>query len=70
MNKFSYYITTNFIPSNKNYNSCCNSYLVYQTYLKCSKKLKKYSILAKLVITVINKLAGEWGPFWTEPTRF
>ena len=32
MNMFSYYITTNFIPSNKNYNSCRNPYSIYQTY--------------------------------------
>ena len=34
------------------------------------KSALKNSILAKLVITVINTLAGEWGTFWTEPTRF
>ena len=34
MNTFSYYITTHFIPSNKDYNSCCNLYSVYQTYPK------------------------------------
>ena len=34
MNMFSYYITTYFIPSNKDYNSYRNSYLVYQTYPK------------------------------------
>ena len=32
MNRFSYYITTHFIPSNKDYNSCCNPHSVYQTY--------------------------------------
>ena len=32
MNMFSYYITIHFIPYNKDYNSCRNSYLVYQTY--------------------------------------
>ena len=32
MNMFSYYITTHFITSNKNYNSCRNSHSVYQTY--------------------------------------
>ena len=34
MNKFSYYITTHFITSNKDYNSYCNPYSVYQTYPK------------------------------------
>ena len=34
MNMFSYYITTHFIPSNKDYNSCCNLHSVYQTYPK------------------------------------
>ena len=29
MNRFSYYITTYFIPSNKYYNSYRNFYLVY-----------------------------------------
>ena len=32
MNIFSYYITTHFIISNKNYNFCHNLHLVYQTY--------------------------------------
>ena len=34
MNRFSYYITTHFIPSNKNYNSCHNPHSMYQTYPK------------------------------------
>ena len=29
MNMFSCYITTHFIPNNKNYNSCCNPHSVY-----------------------------------------
>ena len=29
---FSYSITTHFIPGNKDYHSCCNPHLVYQTY--------------------------------------
>ena len=29
---FSYYITTHFITSNKDYNSCRNPHLMYQTY--------------------------------------
>ena len=32
MNMFSYYITTHFIPSNKDYNSYYNSHSMYQTY--------------------------------------
>ena len=32
MNKFSYFITTPFIPGNKDYHSYCNPHLVYQTY--------------------------------------
>ena len=32
MNRFSYYITTHFIPSNKDYHSYCNPHSVYQTY--------------------------------------
>ena len=32
MNRFSYYITTDFIPSNKDYNSYRNFHLVYQTF--------------------------------------
>ena len=31
---FSYYITTHFITSNKDYNFCCNLHSVYQTYPK------------------------------------
>ena len=31
MNRFSYSITTHFIPSNKDYHSCCNPHSVYQT---------------------------------------
>ena len=34
INMFSCYITTHFIPNNKNYNSCCNPHSVYQTCLK------------------------------------
>ena len=34
MNMFSYSIITYFIPSNKDYHSCCYPYSVYQTYLK------------------------------------
>ena len=37
MNIFSYYITTHFITRNKDYNSCCNLHLVYQTYPKCMR---------------------------------
>ena len=36
MNRFSYYITTYFITSNKDYNSCRNLYSMYQTYSKTS----------------------------------
>ena len=32
MNRFSYYITTHFITSYKDYNSYCNFHLVDQTY--------------------------------------
>ena len=32
MNMFSYYITTHFIPGNKDYNLCRNPHSVYQTY--------------------------------------
>ena len=34
MNIFSYYITTHFIPSNKDYDSYRNPHSVYQTYPK------------------------------------
>ena len=34
MNRFSYYITTNFIPNNKDYNFYRNLHSVYQTYPK------------------------------------
>ena len=34
MNMFSYYITTHFITSNKDYNSSHNFHLMYQMYLK------------------------------------
>ena len=36
MNRFSYYIITHFIISNKDYNSYRNPHLVYQTYPKSS----------------------------------
>ena len=32
MNIFSYYITTHFISSNKDYNSYCNPHSIYQTF--------------------------------------
>jgi len=47
---FSYYITTHFIPSNKDYNSCCNPQSVYQTY--------PYSIEISLLVKI-------WGPCFT-----
>ena len=34
INRFSYYITTHFITSNKDYNFCHNSHSVYQIYSK------------------------------------
>ena len=34
VNKFSYYITTHFITSNKDYNFCRNSHSGYQIYPK------------------------------------
>ena len=34
MNRFSYSITTHFIPGNKDYHSYCNPHLVYQIYPK------------------------------------
>ena len=33
MNRFSYYITTHIITSDKDYNSCRNPHSVYQMYL-------------------------------------
>ena len=42
MNMFSYYITTHFITSNKDYNSCRNLHLVYQMYLKENLFIAKY----------------------------
>ena len=39
MNRFSYYITTYFIISNKDYNSYRNSHSVYQT---CPKSWDSY----------------------------
>ena len=41
MNRFSYSITTHFIPSNKDYHSCCNLHSVYQTYPKSFLSLVK-----------------------------
>ena len=38
MNMFSYYITTHFIPNNKDYNSYRNLHLVYQMYPRCKRK--------------------------------
>ena len=32
MNMFNYYITTHFITSNRDYNSCRNLHSVYQTH--------------------------------------
>ena len=44
MNRFSYSITTHFIPNNKDYHSCCNLHLVYETYpYVLSKKKEKKS---------------------------
>ena len=53
---FSYYITTHFIPSNKNYNFCRNPHLVYQTYPYSSHQKKKtypYSLLCQGICSLI-----------------
>ena len=39
---FSYYITTHFIPSNKDYNSYRNPHSVYQTYPYSHKKIETF----------------------------
>ena len=58
MNMFSYYITTYFITSNKDYNSYHNFHLVYQTYLKGSKvyQITNYELVNNLtlLVTCIN----------------
>ena len=67
---FNYYITTQFITSNKDYNSCRNLHLVYQTYSKIKVKNCVYRIpqwnplnfgnglvlLCYLVTLLLNKL--------------
>ena len=62
---FNYYITKNFIPSNKDYNSYRNSHSVYQTYPKimcvciyqcaCSKYLQNSSFSSNFCFLVRNK---------------
>ena len=47
MNKFSYYIKTHFIPSNKYYNSYRTLHLVYQTYLKSCKSLEAKTLIVQ-----------------------
>ena len=53
INRFSYYITTHFIPSNKDYNSCRNLHLVYQTYSKIKVKNCVYRIPQSFSVTVL-----------------
>ena len=43
MNRFSYYITTQFIPRNKYYNSYHNPNLVYQMYPKMNNLVKPFT---------------------------
>ena len=56
MNMFSYYITTHFIHSNKDYNSYCNPYSVYQTYPKCACETMKNECT---VISHLNLIRGK-----------
>ena len=53
MNRFSYYIITHFIPSNKDYNSYRNPHLMYQTYPKSKRKL--LIVQHKLLIDRLKK---------------
>ena len=58
---FSYSIITYFVPSNKDYNSYCNPYLVYQTYPKFTNlsffkyfKLRSNVFHLKMFFYIIN----------------
>ena len=51
MNKFSYYITTYFITSNKDYNSYRNLHSVYQMY---PNSLDFYKIVTIYFMVLIN----------------
>ena len=55
INKFNYYITTHFITSNKDYNSYCNPYSVYQTYPKVDRSFYSTNTLLsdKLLLVLI-----------------
>ena len=46
MNRFSYYITSHFIPSNKDYNFYRNPHSMYQTY-PMSRRGPEYTPLSK-----------------------
>ena len=56
MNKFSYYITTYFILSNKYYNSCHNSHSVYQIYPKLLKAVVLGGITLNLNVYFVSRL--------------
>ena len=61
MNRFSYYIITHFIPSNKYYNSYRNSYSVYQTYPKLfinfiiTKRKKKQKKKDHIMLSTLSR---------------
>ena len=62
MNMFSYYITTHFITSNKDYNSCRNSHSVYQMYPYC--RGQNLSLYTGLKVSFFNNNASEEKKAW------
>ena len=52
MNRFSYSITTHFIPGNKNYHSCCNPHSMYQTYpYTCGVTITEFKFEIQTLLT-------------------
>ena len=69
MNMFSYYITTHFISSNKDYNSGRNFHSVYQTRPKYSKKKKNLGITYPLQKEKLLGLSGGLLMWSSQPMR-
>ena len=56
MNRFSYSITTYFIPGNKDYHSYCNPHSVYQMYPSGMQVSLRISNLTTLSIIIVARL--------------
>ena len=70
MNMFNYYITTHFIPSNKDYNSCRNLHLVYQIYPYSFASACFLSLLFHLIHQCLHAIPTKALLYYNSNTHF